>query len=431
MRYETIDPALFVKNRAKLAPLLKPNSLAIFHSNDVMPTNADGVMNFKQNSDLFYLSGIDQEETVLILFPDAVNEKHREILLVRKTNSHIAVWEGEKLNKYQATDTSGIQSVFWTEDYQSLLDTLIPQVDHIYLNSNEHPRASKDTETRNARCAKQVRQSFPLHKIERAAPLLYALRAKKEAIEVAQIRKACEITRDGFLRILKSTKPGIGEWQLEADYLHTFLSQKSRGFAYTPIIGSGGNANILHYIQNNSICKDGDLILMDVAAEYANWNADMSRTIPVNGSYSARQRSVYDAVLRVHHAANGILRPGISMANYQAQVLEFMEEELIKLGLFTSAEAKKQKENKSLVRQYFMHGTSHHLGLDVHDVSPANALVEVGNVFTIEPGIYIKEENIGVRLENNFYIGEEENKDLMHDIPIEAEEIEDIMAAEN
>ena len=429
MRYETIDSALFIKNRKKFAPLLKPNSIAIFHSNDVMPTNADGVMAFKQNSDLFYLSGIDQEETVLILYPDAVNEKHREILLVRKTDQHIAVWEGEKLNKEQATLTSGINTVLWTEQYHSLLETLLPQVDHIYLNSNEHARACRDTETRNDRLGKELRKNFPLYKIERAAPIMHELRAKKEAIEVAQIRKACEITRDGFLRVLKSTKPGIGEWQLEADYLHTFLSQKSRGFAYTPIIGSGSNANILHYVQNNSICKDGDLILMDVAAEYANWNADMTRTIPTNGKYSKRQRSVYDAVLRVHHAANAILRPGITMVNYQAQVLEFMEEELIKLGLFTSAEAKTQKEDKHLVKRYFMHGTSHHLGLDVHDVSTANAPVAVGNMFTIEPGIYIREENIGIRLENNFYIGETKNEDLMHDIPIEAEEIEEIMAS--
>lgn len=430
MRYETIDSALFIENRRKFAPLIKPNSIAIFHSNDVMPTNADGVMAFKQNSDLFYLSGIDQEETVLILYPDSVNEKHREILLVRKTDEHIAVWEGEKLNKEQATVTSGINTVMWTEQYQSLLETLLPQVDHIYLNSNEHARASKDIETRNDRLGIELRKNFPLHKIERAAPIMHELRAKKEAIEVAQIRKACEITRDGFLRILKSTKPGVGEWQLEADYLHTFLSQKSRGFAYTPIIGSGSNANILHYVQNDSVCKDGDLILMDVAAEYANWNADMTRTIPVNGKYSPRQRSVYDAVLRVFHAANGILRPGITMANYQGQVLEFMEEEMIKLGLFTSAEAKSQKEEKHLVRKYFMHGTSHHLGLDVHDVSNANAPVAVGNMFTIEPGIYIREENIGIRLENNFYIGETKNEDLMHDIPIEAEEIEALMASD-
>lgn len=430
MRYETIDSALFIENRRKFAPLIKPNSIAIFHSNDVMPTNADGVMAFKQNSDLFYLSGIDQEETVLILYPDSVNEKHREILLVRKTDEHIAVWEGEKLNKEQATVTSGINTVMWTEQYQSLLETLLPQVDHIYLNSNEHARASKDIETRNDRLGIELRKNFPLHKIERAAPIMHELRAKKEAIEVAQIRKACEITRDGFLRILKSTKPGVGEWQLEADYLHTFLSQKSRGFAYTPIIGSGSNANILHYVQNDSVCKDGDLILMDVAAEYANWNADMTRTIPVNGKYSPRQRSVYDAVLRVFHAANGILRPGITMANYQGQVLEFMEEEMIKLGLFTSAEAKSQKEDKHLVKKYFMHGTSHHLGLDVHDVSNANAPVAVGNMFTIEPGIYIREENIGIRLENNFYIGETKNEDLMHDIPIEAEEIEALMASD-
>lgn len=428
MRYEKIDPTLFVHNRESLKNMLKPNSIAILQSNDVMPTNADGVMPFKQNSDLIYLSGIDQEESVLVLFPDASVESHREILFIRKTNEHIAIWEGEKLSQPEATNLSGIKNVQWTENMADTMHQLIQQAEHIYLNTNEHPRAPNAVESRNDRFIQLTKQSYPLHKIERLAPLLHQLRPIKHEIEVKLIKKACEITRDGFLQILKTTKPGVGEWELEAEFIHTFIKQKSRGFAYTPIIASGSNANILHYIENNQICKDGELILMDVGAEYANWNADMTRTIPVNGKFSPRQRSVYDAVLNVHKVANSLLRPGITPSDYQSQVLEIMEEELIKLGLFTTAEAKLQKKDKHLVKKYFMHGTSHHLGLDVHDVSHRNTPIAVGHVYTIEPGIYIREENIGIRLENDFYIGEHHNTDLMADIPIEAEEIEDLMA---
>ena len=428
MRYEAIDPALFCHNRARLKDLLKPNSIVILHSNDVMPTNADGAMPFKQNADLIHLSGIDQEESILLLYPEAKNPAHREILFVRETNAHIAIWEGTKLDKKQATGVSGIENIQWTDSFEALSHSLIQQADYVYLHTNEHLRAPKSVQTRNARYIETFISAYPLHSLERLAPLMNQLRPVKHEIEKDLIRKACEITRDGFLRVLKFVQPGVGEWEIEAEFLHEFIRQKSRGFAYSPIIGSGANNNVLHYVENKHVCQDGELILMDVAAEYANWNADMTRTIPVNGTFTPRQKDVYNAVLRVLHKANEILRPGILPSVYQAQVLEFMQEELIGLGLIDATEAADQDERKLLVKQYFMHGTSHPLGIDVHDVSPVDNPVAVGHIYTIEPGIYIPEENLGIRLENNFYIGESENIDLMADIPIEAEEIEQLMA---
>ncbi len=428
MRYQPIDSQLFCDNRARLTSLLKPNSIVILHSNDVMPSNADAELGFQQNSNLIHLSGIDQEESILVLNPDAATYSQREILFVRETNEQIAIWEGDKLTKEKVTELSGIETVMWTSQFESFIHGLIQGADNVYLETNEHLRAETSVQTRNARYIETFKPAYPLHNLERLAPLMHKLRAVKHQIEVDTIRKACEITRDGFLRILKKVVPGVGEWEIEAEYIHEFISQSSKGFAYTPIIGSGANANVLHYIQNNSICKDGDLLLMDVAAEYANWNSDMTRTIPVNGKFTERQRAVYDAVLRVLRKANTILRPGITPQAYHAQVLEFMESELIDLGLIDAEEAKKQDASKPLVKKYFMHGTSHHLGIDVHDVAPFNTPVAVGHVYTIEPGIYIREESIGIRLENNFYIGETENLDLMADIPIEADEIETLMA---
>jgi len=393
-----------------------------------MPSNADAELGFQQNSNLIHLSGIDQEESILVLNPDAATHSQREILFVRETNEQIAIWEGDKLTKEKVTELSGIETVMWVSQFESFIHGLIQRADNVYLETNEHLRAGTSVQTRNARYIETFKPAYPLHNLERLAPLMHKLRAVKHQIEVDTIRKACEITRDGFLRILKKVVPGVGEWEIEAEYIHEFISQSSKGFAYTPIIGSGVNANVLHYIQNNSICKDGDLLLMDVAAEYANWNSDMTRTIPVNGKFTERQRAVYDAVLRVLRKANTILRPGITPQAYQAQVLGFMESELIDLGLIDAEEAKMQDASKPLVKKYFMHGTSHHIGIDVHDVAPFNTPVAVGHVYTIEPGIYIREEDIGIRLENNFYIGETENLDLMADIPIEADEIETLMA---
>lgn len=429
MRYEPADTQLFVKNRNNLTSLLKCSSLAVFHSNDIMPTNADATMQLVQNTDLYYLSGIDQEESILLLFPEAKNEKDRQILFVRETNENIAIWEGEKLTKEKASKLSGIENIQWTNDFDTVFHRLVQQAEHLYLNTNEHLRAAISVETRDARFIKKCQSHYPLHRYERLAPLMHQLRMIKSSEEIQMLQKACDITETGFRRILQFVKPGVGEWEVEAEYVHSFISQKSKGFAYSPIIGSGKNACVLHYLENKHICEDGDLLLMDVAAEYGNWNADMTRTIPVNGRFTERQRAVYDSVLRVLRKANEILRPGIRPSKYHQQVLEFMEEELIILGLIDPEEAKAQNESKPLVKKYYMHGTSHHLGLDVHDVAPIDEPVAEGMVFTIEPGIYIPDENLGVRLENDVLIQKDTNLDLMAHIPIEADEIEALMNA--
>jgi len=427
MRYDPVDSELFVRNRSRLSALLKGSSIAILHSNDIMPTNADGTMPWKQNSDLYYLSGIDQEESVLILFPEAAEQKDREILFVRKTNGQLAIWEGEKLSKQQASELSSVSNVQWTNSFESTLHRLIQQAEHVYFNINEHLRAEMAVETRDSRLLKKCKEAYPLHKYERLAPLMHQLRVIKDQEEIHMIQKACDITEAGFRRVLNFVKPGVGEWQIEAEYIHEFLRRKSMGFAYSPIIASGKNACVLHYIKNNQTCEDGDLILMDVAAEYGNWNSDMTRTIPVNGKFTKRQREVYESVLRVLRKSNEIMRPGVTPKDYQKQTIELVEMELIQLGLINAEDAKGQDDSKPLVKKYFMHSTSHHLGLDVHDVCPANEPFAEGMVLTIEPGIYIPEENIGVRLENNVLIGKDKNIDLMGNIPIEADEIETLM----
>lgn len=428
VRVDPITPELFIRNRERLRGLLEPQSIVIVHSNDIYPTNADGSMAFRQQNDLFYLTGVDQEETILILMPDATDARDREILFVRETSEEIAIWEGEKLSKADAAARTGIQRVEWTSAFQNVLHRLVPQAEIIFLATNEHLRAVVEVETRNARFIRECQLRYPLHRYGRLAPLMHRLRMVKQVEEVEIIRKACVITEAGFRRSLGFIHPGVGEWEIEAEFMHEFLRRGSKGFAYTPIIGSGKNACVLHYITNNQICRDGDVILMDVAAEYAGWNSDMTRAVPVNGRFSPRQRAVYDAVLRVMRAANQLLRPGVLMADYQKMILSIMEEELVHLGLIDVAEAKEQGPDKPLVKRYFMHGTSHHLGLDVHDVAPPNEPVTEGMVFTIEPGIYIREEGLGIRLENNYLIGKDQNTDLMATIPIEAEEIEDLMS---
>lgn len=429
VRYEPIDPQLFVRNRERLLPLLKPNSIVIIHSNDIYPTNADGSMAFKQNADLMYLTGVDQEETILVLMPDAKDPKQREILFVKETSELIAIWDGDKLSKDQAKAATGIERIEWAHSFESLLHTLVPQADNIYLPTNEHLRASVIVETRNDRFIKQCQSRYPLHTYQRLAPLMHRLRMTKDPVEIDIIQKACNITEKGFRRLLNFVKPGVGEWEVEAELLHEFVRNKSRGFAYGPIIGSGKNACVLHYIENSAVCQDGEMLLLDVAAEYAGWASDLTRTIPVNGRFTARQRQVYDAVLRVLRGANQILRPGNNPADYQKQVIEIMEGELIGLGLIDAKAAKEQGPDKPLVKKYFMHGTSHHMGLDVHDVAPPNEPFAEGMVFTIEPGIYIREEGLGIRLENDVLIGKDSNFDLMGNIPIEAEEIEELMNA--
>ena len=429
MRYDTIDQQLFIDTRKELAKNLKPNSMVIIHSNDIYPTNADGEIPHHQYADLLYFTGADQEESVFIFYPDAKAESQREILFVRETNEHIAIWEGEKLTKEKATEVSGIKRIEWSHDFDKILKGMIHQADHVYLSSNEHCRAQNPVETRNDRFIKQCKKDYPLMNYERLSPITDRLRSIKHPIEIELIQKACDITEKGFRRVLEFVKPGVGEWEIEAEFIHEFTRNKSKGFAYTPIVGGGHNACVLHYIANNCEVKDGDVILMDVGAEYANWNSDMTRSIPVNGKFTDRQKDVYNAVLRTMRYADSILRPGVYPADYQKDVRAFMEKELIGLGLIDAEEAKKQDESKPLVSKYFMHGTSHHLGLAVHDVSDTKEPFAVGQVLTIEPGIYIREENLGIRLENNVVIGEESNTDLMANIPIEADEIEALMAA--
>jgi len=427
MRYDPIDPQLFVRNREKLRTRLQPNSIVIVLANDILPTNADGTMAFKQNSDLFYLTGVEQEDTVLVLMPDAKDPKEREILFVKETSEHIAIWDGEKLDKEQARAATGVERIEWSHGFEAWMHRLIPQADHIYLTTNEHLRAATVVETANDRFIKKCQARYPLHRYERLAPVMHQLRMVKDPVELQIMQRACDITEAGFRRLLGFVKPGVGEWEVEAELAHEFIRRGSRGFAYNPIIGSGKNACVLHYLDNHSVCQDGEMLLLDIAAEYAGWASDLTRTIPVNGRFTARQRDVYNSVLRVFRGANEILRPGNRQLEYQKAVVELMEEELVRLGLISAKDAKEQGPDKPLVRKYFMHGVSHHLGLDVHDVCPPHEPFAEGNVFTIGPGIYIREEGLGVRIENDVLLGKDRNIDLMAKIPIEADEIEELM----
>ena len=429
MRAEPINPELFISNRHNFVKHLLKCSLAVFHSNDIMPTNADGTMAFRQNNDLLYLSGIDQEESVLLLFPDAKDERNREILFIRETNDHILTWEGYKLTKEQAREVSGIKNIFWTSEFKQVLNTLMAEAEHVYLNSNEHLRAVVEVETRDARFVKWCKDTYPLHNYKRLAPIMHHLRAIKSDIEIALIKKACSITEKGFRRILQFVKPGVMEYEIEAELYHEFLRQRSRGPAYGSIIASGANACILHYVDNNRECKDGDVLLMDFAAEYANYASDLSRSIPVNGTFTKRQREVYDAVLHVFKTARNMLVPGNTLDQYHAFVGTVMQHELIKLGLLNENDVRNQDPDKPLYKKYFMHGTSHFLGLDVHDVGNKYRPFEAGMVFTCEPGIYIREEGLGIRLENDILVTANGPVDLMENIPLEAADIERLMKA--
>jgi Xaa-Pro aminopeptidase len=428
MKYEKIDSQLFVRNRQRFSAELKAKSIAIFNSNDIMPTNADGTMDFRQNNDIFHLSGVDQEESILIVFPDSFHAKHKEILFLKETNEHIAVWEGAKLNKKQAFETSGIKTVYWLDQFESVLKTLMSESECVYLNSNEHLRANIEVETRDARFGKWIRETYPIHEYERAAPIMHKIRAIKDAVEIELIQKACNLTEAAFRRILKTIKPGVMEYEIEADVIHEFIRNRSRGFAYTPIIASGESACILHYIDNNQPCKDGDVILMDFGAEYANYASDMTRCVPVNGKFTPRQKEVYNAVLRVMKAATKMLIPGNYLHEYHVEVGLLMEKELLGLGLISQEDISNQKPEWPAYKKYFMHGTSHYLGLDVHDVGSWTTPIEAGMVFTCEPGIYIPEENLGIRLENDVLVTENGPNDLMKNIPLETDEIEALMA---
>ena len=425
MRYTKTTANLFITNRAQFAGQMKENccSAAVLHSNDLMPKNADQMLTFQQNSDLFYLSGIDQEETILLLFKTP--EKIEEILFIKETSDLIKVWEGEKLSKKEASEISGVKKVFWETEFKEVFQKILNKCEYVYLNSNEHPRAKVVVETRDARFQKWIRNTFKTKTYLKTADILYGMRSVKKDEEVEQIKKACNITKRGVERVLKFLKPGVYEYQIEAEIIHEFINNRSRGFAYNPIIASGKNACILHYDTNNQQCQDGDVVLMDFGAEYGNYASDLTRCFPVNGVFTRRQKAVYNSVLNVMKKATELLRPGVMLADYEKNVGELMSEELINLGLLSIEDV---KSNADAYKKYYMHGTSHHLGLDVHDVSnPAKPLCG-GMVLTCEPGIYIPEEGLGIRLENDILITENgPNLDLMSDIPIEADEIEELL----
>jgi len=428
MKYHPIDSKLFVKNRKNFMEKMKPNSLAVFNSNDIYPIGADSTMPFQQARDLFYLSGVDQNESMLLLFPDAVEEKHREVLFLTETNEHIAVWEGEKLTKERAFEVSGVKTVYWLKEFDKVFFELMSQADTIYFNTNEHYRASVETETREDRFIKKTKQKFPAHSWAKSNPILQRLRSVKDSIELELMQTACDITEKGFRRVLDFVKPGVWEYEIEAEYMHEFMRNRSRGFAYTPIIASGSNANVLHYIENNQQCKDGELILMDVGAEYANYSSDMSRTIPVNGRFNKRQKDVYNAVLRVKNEATKLLVPGTLWKEYHVEVGKLMTSELKGLGLLDKAAIQNEDPEWPAYKKYFMHGTSHHIGLDTHDYGILWEPMEANQVFTVEPGIYLPDEGFGIRLEDDVVIQKEgEPFNLMRNIPIEVDEIEDLM----
>lgn len=431
MRYQLISKELFENNRKRLAKELKKKSMVVLNANDVLPTNSDGTMRFRQNSDLFHLTGVDQEETIYVMCPDFPDKKYREVLFLRETSDLIATWEGHKLTKEEARERTGIQTVLWLAEFPKLFNTMMVMgdVQHVYLNTNDHYRADVPIETREARFVKWCREKYPLHKYERLAPIMHRLRSVKSKWEVELLQKACDITEKGFRRVLNFVKPGVLEYEIEAEWAHEFLRHGSRGFAYEPIIASGANSCVLHYIENSKPCRDSDVLLLDVGAEYANYNADLTRTIPVNGKFTKRQRDVYNAVLRVQRAAFKLLRPGVLYFEYHKEIQKITESELIGLKLIDKKDIKNQDKERPLFMKYFMHGTGHQLGLDVHDVGNMYYPMQVGQVWTVEPGIYIKEEGLGVRIENNVVIQKNGVVDLMKNIPVEAEEIEELMNA--
>jgi len=428
MKYHKIDRKLFIKNRKNFGAQMQPNSLAVFNSNDIYPISADSTMPFQQHRDIFYLSGVDQEESMLVVFPDCPKEKHREILFLKETNEHIAVWEGEKLTKEAAFETSGIKTVYWLKDMQKIMFELMTQCETVYINTNEHYRANVETETREDRFTKWLKDTYPAHSVAKSNPILQRLRSIKDPIEIDLMQKACDITEKGFRRILNFVRPDIWEFNIEAEFMHEFLNNRSKGFAYTPIIASGNNANVLHYVENNQQCKAGDLILIDAGAEYANYASDLSRTIPVSGTFTDRQKQVYNAVNRVKNEATKMLVPGTIWADYHVEVGKLMTSELLELGLLDKADVQNEDKDWPAYKKYFMHGTSHNIGLDTHDYGILTEPMQANMVFTVEPGIYIPDEGFGIRLEDDLVIQESGAPfNLMRNIPIEADEIEELM----
>jgi Xaa-Pro aminopeptidase len=428
VRYEPINPELFITNRKRLKQLLPANSLAVVNANDVLPSNADGTLAGVPNSDLFYLTGIEQEQTILLVYPDADEETHRELLFMREPTAESELWDGHKLTKAEARAVSGIHNIHWLSEFPRLFHRLMCEGGTVYLNSNEHKRAIIETESRDSRFIAETRRRYPLHDYRRLAPLMHQLRAVKSDTEVALIQKACDITAKGFLRVLKATKPGVKEMEIEAEYACEFIRHGGR-FAYLPIIATGVNACCLHYVANSATCGKNDLLLLDVAAAYANYNADLTRTIPVSGRFTQRQKQVYNAVLRVLRQCMQGLTPGKKIKDWQKEAEQLTEKELVDLGLLTMKQVKKQDPENPAFKKYLMHGVGHPLGLDVHDVGLTVQPMQAGWVMTVEPGIYLREEGFAVRLENNVLLTENGPVDLMADIPIEAGHIEDLMAS--
>jgi Xaa-Pro aminopeptidase len=428
MKYDRIDKQLYIKNRKNFTGHMESNALAVFNSNDIYPVSADSTLPFTQHRDILYLSGVDQEESILVIFPDAKNELHREVLFLKETNDLIAVWEGEKLTKEQAFEVSGIKTVYWLNQFPVIFKQMMAEASVIYLNTNEHLRANTEVETREDRFIKKVKVDYPAHQMRKSAPIMHRIRSVKDQIELDLMQRACKITEAGVRRILGFVKPGVWEYEIEAELAHEFLRNRSNGFAYTPIIASGKNACVLHYIENNQQCKEGDVILLDVGAEYANYSSDLTRCIPVNGRFTDRQRQVYNAVLHVKKEAEKLLVPGTIMADYHKEVGRIMEGQLLNLGLIDQTAIKNQHPDWPAYKKYFMHGTSHFLGLDTHDVGIWHEPIQAGMVFTCEPGIYIPEEGLGIRLEDDLVVQSSGAPfNLMKDIPLEAEEIEDLM----
>ena len=426
MRYSPPDQKLFIGNRERLKKLLLPNSVAVVNANDVPPTNADGTMAMPPNADLFYLTGIEQEQTILLMYPEADDEKHREVLFLREPTADLEVWEGHKLSKAEARRISGIKNIEWLSEFQRIFHRSMCDCEHVYLNSNEHPRAVVEVESRDARFVAETKRRYPLHDYQRLARFMHRLRAVKSKPELALLKQACDLTEKGFRRVLQFVRPGVHEFEIEAEFAHEFIRSGGR-FAYLPIIATGPNACALHYITNSTRCESGDLLLLDVAASYGNYNADMTRTIPVNGRFTRRQRQVYDAVLRVLRASIRGLVPGKKIKDWRAEGEKLIEQELVNLRLLNPRDLKRQDPEQAAFKKYFMHGLGHPLGLDVHDLGFTNEPIQAGWVMTCEPAIYIREEGLAVRLENDVLVTENGPVDLMAHIPIEPDEIEACM----
>jgi Xaa-Pro aminopeptidase len=429
MKYETIDNRLFIGNRKNFTTQMQPGSIAIFHSNYEYVWNGDATHHFKQNSDLFWLCGIDQEDSILVLFPDCPVPEFREALFLKQTNAQIAVWEGHKYTKEEATATSGIASIYWNNEFQDRIRAVINMAENIYLSLNENDRYTKKSPYRGHDFALEIQQEYPLHHYFRAAPILQRLRSVKSEIELSLTRKAISISKKGFERLLRFVKPGATEYEVEAELIHEYIRNRANGHSFHPIVASGANACVLHYVENKDTCKDGDLLLVDCGVDYANYASDMTRVIPVNGKFSPRQKELYNAVLRVMRKATQMLVPGTLLMEYHKEVGSLVEKELVDLGLLSMNDIHKQDPAWPAYKKYFMHGTSHFLGIDVHDVGMRYEPMKAGMLFTCEPGIYVPEEGIGIRIENNILLTESTPLDLMDEagMPVEAEEIEEIM----